>query len=163
MKRIRKILASAVVVFLIACGPGKVVKEAQETFKGDWILNNVTYPGSTGSFNVTLFNEANASCFTNSTWHFVENNNTGTYTIQKTGCNSGERYFRWKVEEVNEATGNYDFLFKPTNEKNDDLNENTGFRINLISLTETTMIWEQTVMFEGDDFTIRMEFNKIQK
>lgn len=161
-KNLQSLVIAMLVVFTVAsCGSSKVVREAQKTFKGDWILNNVTYPGNTGSFNVTLFNEAKASCFENSTWSFVANNNTGTYTIQKPNCNSGERYFRWNVEEVNAETGNYDFLFKPTDDRNKSLNNNAGFRINLISLTETQMIWEQTVRFEGDDFTIRMEFSKI--
>ena len=148
-------------LFFISCGSNKVVKEAQRTFDGNWILNEITYPGSTGSFNVTLFNDAKAACFEDSSWKFIENNNTGIYTIQKDACDSGERYFRWKVEEKIEGTENYDFLFKPTDEENRSTNNNAGFRIDLVSLTQTEMIWEQTVQFEGEAFTIRMKFTKL--
>ena len=49
---------------------------------------------------------------------------------------------------------------KPVNEKGKSETGNTGFRVNLVSLTDTAMTWEQTVSLDGKPFTIRMNFNK---
>ena len=158
MKHILTFIVAA--VLLTSCGASKVVRQAESTFKGSWNLNSITYPGATGDYAVTLFNDTSKMCFEGSDWFFVANNNTGTYNIAKASCPSGERNFIWTVQEVNPQTGNYDFLLKPVNEKGDSTTGNTGFRVNLVNLTETTMVWEQTVTVEGNPFTIRMNFNK---
>ena len=145
---------------LASCGgTKKIVNKAEKTFRGAWALNDITYPGSKGEYKVILFNDASKNCFMNSDWFFVENNNTGTYTLTGSDCTLGERNFRWDVQAVNPETQNFDFLLKPVNEKGKS-ETNTGFRVNLISLTETTMVWEQTVSVDGKPFTIRMNFNK---
>ncbi|MCF4101594.1 lipocalin family protein [Gillisia sp. M10.2A] len=159
MKKILFILSAALLI--VSCGPSKVATEARKTFKGDWSLNSVTYPQSTGTFNVTLFNDASADCFKGSNWSFVSNNNTGFYTVQGANCSAGKRNFVWSIDEENTPVGTFDFLLKPTDEKHKSTTGNQGFRINLVSLTETTMIWEQTVTLEGKPFVIRMNFTKL--
>lgn len=148
------------IAFMASCGTPKVVKEAEKTFRGAWTLNSITYPGATGQFDVTLFSDTSKMCFENSDWFFVANNNSGNYTIVNSGCPSGERNFKWTIQEVNPQTGNYDFLLKPVNEKGRSETGNTGFRVNLVNLTDTIMTWEQTVSLDGNPFTIRMNFNK---
>lgn len=155
------ILLLTTVLFITSCGPSKVATEARKTFKGDWTLNTVTYPRSQGTFNVTLFNDASADCFKGSNWSFVSNNNTGTYTPSGSNCTAGERYFVWSIDDENTPSGSYDFLLKPTDSKWKSTTGNQGFRINLVSLTETTMVWEQTVTLEGSPFVIRMNFTKL--
>lgn len=150
-----------VAVFLAACGPSKTAKQARKTFNGDWTLTNVTYPNSSGEFDVTLFNDADASCFESSTWNFVSNNNQGAYTVQGTNCSGGQRYFIWSIDEENSVGGVYDFLLKPTDEDYNSTTGNQGFRLNLKSLSETQMVWEQSVMLEGSPFVIRMNFSKL--
>lgn len=146
---------------LVGCGgTQKVVNQAESTFKGAWTLNNITYPGSSGEYKVTLFNDASKACFMNSDWFFVANNNTGNYTLSGVDCSNETRNFRWDVQAVNPDTQNFDFLLKPVNEKGKSETGNTGFRVNLVSLTETTMVWDQTVSVDGKPFTIRMNFNK---
>lgn len=76
------------------------------------------------------------------------------------GCSTGTHLFIWSVNEVNPATGNYDLLFKPTNADFKSTTGNTGFRINIENLTATSMVWKQTLTFEGEPFTITMNFNK---
>lgn len=151
----------ATVLLVVSCGPTKVATEARKTFKGDWVLNNVTYPNNTGIYNVTLFNDASATCFKGSTWSFVSNNNTGTYTTQGVDCTAGERYFRWSIDEENTPDGMFDFLLKPTDSNYKSTTGDQGFRLNLVSLTETTMVWQQTVTLEGKPFVIRMNFTKL--
>lgn len=159
----KKLLFVIMAAFLVAsCGPTKQATEARKTFKGDWVLNSITYPNNPGNFNVTLFNEASASCFQGSAWSFVSNNNTGTYTLQGPACsNAGERYFNWSIDEENTAAGTFDFLLKPTDDRNRSTTGNQGFRINLTQLSETSMTWEQTVTLEGKPFMIRMNFTKL--
>ncbi|MFZ0491307.1 MAG: lipocalin family protein [Salegentibacter sp.] len=153
---------TVVAVLITSCGgTSKVAKQARKTFDGTWALNSVTYPQNTGEFDVTLFNEASASCFENSTWTFVSNNNQGNYEIQGPGCNGGTNYFNWSVDEENTPQGMYDFLLKPTNEKHKSTTGDQGFRLNLKTLTQDTMVWEQTVSLEGKPFVIRMNFTRI--
>lgn len=158
----RKILILAVVAILFAaCGPSKQAREARKTFNGDWTLTSVTYPKNSGEFDVTLFNEASASCFENSTWNFISNNNRGAYTVQGANCDGGQRYFIWSIDEENTPEGIYDFLLKPTNADYESTTGNQGFRLNLRSVSATQMVWEQSVMLEGSPFVIRMNFSKL--
>lgn len=159
----KKLLYITVIALLVAScgGTSKVAKEARKTFDGSWTLNSVTYPQNTGEFDVTLFNVGSASCFEGSTWNFVSNNNQGNYVIQGPGCNGGTNYFNWSIDEENTPQGMYDFLLKPTNEKHKSTTGDQGFRLNLKTLTQDTMVWEQTVSLEGKPFVIRMNFTRI--
>ena len=143
---------------VISCGTSKTVKESKKVIKGDWILNNITF-SEYGTFKVIFFNDAAKNCLEGSTWQFIPNNNTGTYTINETSCSTGPRNFVFTIQEVNKETGLYDFLLKPTNEKQKS-ETNQGFRLSLTSLTDTIMQWQQTVSVDGKPFTITMNFNK---
>lgn len=147
-------------IFFFSCGPGKVVDEARKTIDGTWNLTSISFPGSSENLEVELFNDATASCLEGSNWYFVSNNNTGYYSVEDMECNTETRYFRWSVNAVNPTTGNFDFLLKPTNSDYDSTTGDSGFRINLVTLDATNMVWEQTVSFEGNPFTIRMNFSK---
>ena len=160
MKKIIMIVLAAIVV--ASCGPSKVVRDARITMNGDWTLNSITYPGTTGDFNVKLFRDTSASCLENSDWTFVSNNNTGSYQATKSQCSTESRFFTWTVSEEDAAGGVYDLLLKPTDAGGGSNPTNQGFRINLITLSDNEMIWEHTVNFEGSPFTVRMNFNKKQ-
>ncbi|WP_405198703.1 lipocalin [Christiangramia sp. LLG6405-1] len=160
MKKIFILLAT--IGLLASCGgTSKVAKEARKSFDGQWTLTSVTYPNNPGQFNVTLFNEAQASCFEYSNWDFVSNNNRGTYTVSGTGCDGETNQFIWSIDEENTPQGIYDFLLKPTNEDYKSTTGNEGFRLNLQSLTDTNMTWSQTVSLDGSPFTIKMNFTKL--
>lgn len=147
-------------VFLVSCGSSAVVNDARKTMKGNWQITSVTYPGNADNLAVSLLNDIPANCLENSTWQFVSNNNTGTFQPSGMNCDTSERYFIWTIDEVDAAGGNYDLMFKPTNAKHKSEMGNAGYRLNLINLTGSTMVWEQTVNFEGKPFTIRMNFSK---
>jgi hypothetical protein len=146
-------------VLLLSCGTSAVVREAGATMKGDWVLSSISYPGNEDALNVTLFNDATAECLENSRWHFISNNHTGSYVTPGMSCGNETRFFRWSIKEMNAAAGNYDFMLKPTDEDYKSATDQ-GFRINLTNLDENQMVWEQTITFEGEPFTIRMNFNK---
>lgn len=144
---------------LVSCGTSAVVKEANATMKGDWVLNSITYPGNETALKVTLFNDVSSECLENSRWNFISNNHTGSYVPFGMNCGNDPRFFRWSIKEVNAAAGNYDFMLKPTDADFKSATDE-GFRINLTNLDENQMVWEQTITFEGEPFTIRMNFIK---
>lgn len=163
MKRILFLLFAA--VSIISCKPTGTIasstagtRAAGKVIKGEWTLNTVTY-SEKGKYNITLLSDTSKECFEGSNWKFVPNNYRGTYTISKSGCASGDRYFIFSVQEVDKATGYYDFLLKPTNEKYKS-ETNQGVRLRLAYLSENQMRWEQTVQVEGKPFVISMNFIK---
>ncbi len=157
MKRIAAFLAF--VVILSSCGVSKTVRTSRKVIKGNWTLSTITY-SERGTYNVTLLGDATKDCFEGSTWQFVPNNNTGTYTVSDPACSIGDRHFVFTIQEVDEETGLYDFLLKPTNEKHKS-ETNQGFRLKLSSLSDSTMQWQQTVTVDGKPFIISMNFEKI--
>ena len=159
MKKI--ILLVVLVATAIACGPPKTVQESRKIIKGYWSLDNISYSES-GTFTVQLLNDTSKECFEGSTWRFIPNNNTGIYTINGGNCPTGDRNFVFTIQEMDPTTGLYDFLLKPTNAKNKSETNNSGFRLRLAQLSESSMRWEQTVSMEGKPFTISMNFSKMQ-
>ncbi|WP_347374723.1 lipocalin [Aequorivita sp. Q41] len=158
MKKILILALIAATAF--SCGTPKTVIESRKVIKGYWSLDAITY-GAPGKYNVTLFNDASAECFEGSNWRFIPNNNTGNYTIENASCPTGQRDFVFVIQEIDPATGLYDFLLKPTNAKGKS-ETNVGIRLQLAQLSESSMRWEQTVNLEGKPFKINMNFSKIQ-
>ncbi|MDO5608424.1 MAG: lipocalin family protein [Capnocytophaga sp.] len=159
----KKIVFIFMAIALASCGSSKVSKPqetriANKQIKGEWTLASVTH-NQTGKFDITLLNDTSKECFEGSQWKFVPNNNRGTYTITSSGCSVGERYFVFVVQEVNKASGYYDFLLKPTNEKYQS-ERNQGVRLQLVYLSDTQMTWEQTAQVDGKPFVITMNFVK---
>lgn len=154
----KKLILLFVAISLISCGASKTVRVSKKVIKGDWVLSSINY-SQTGTYNVTLFNDASKTCFEGSTWQFVPNNNTGVYTINDASCATGERHFVFTIQEVDAETGLYDFLLKPTNEKHKS-ETNQGFRLKLSALSEYDMQWQQSVNVSGNSFTINMNFSK---
>lgn len=159
MKKI--MLLTVLATFAFSCGTPKTVQESRKVIKGYWSLDNISY-GSSGTFNVTIFNDTSTECLEGSMWRFIPNNNTGNYTIENSNCPTGQRDFIFTIQEMNATSGLYDFLLKPTDAKGrseDDL----GFRLSLTQLNESSMRWEQTVNLDGEPFKINMNFSKINE
>ncbi len=155
----KKIILIFLAIGIVSCGASKTVSDSKKTIKGDWTLSTITY-SKTGKYNVTLLNDTSKDCFEGSTWEFIPNNNTGTYSINESSCSTGVRNFVFTIQEVNAETGLYDFLLKPTNQKNKSEN-NQGFRLKLSALSETDMQWQQTISVDGIPFIINMNFTKL--
>ncbi len=155
----KKTILLLIGISLMACGASKTVRDSKKVIKGEWVLNSINY-SETGTYNVTLLDDASKKCFEYSTWSFIPNNNTGSYNIKDSSCQMGNRYFIFTIQEIDEQTGLYDFLLKPTNEKGKS-ETNQGFRLKLTQLSDTTMQWQQTVTVDGGPFTITMNFAKL--
>ena len=158
----RKLLTiSLIAALFVSCGVPKTVQESKKVIKGYWNLNSISY-SEAGNFNVTLFNDTSKECFEGSTWRFIPNNNSGVYTINGGNCPMGDRDFIFTIQEIDQTTGLYDFLLKPTNEKHKS-ETGEGYRLRLAQLTDNSMKWEQTVSLSGQPFTIYMNFTKINE
>ncbi len=155
----KQIIVLLLTLSVLSCGTTNVVRNSEKDLKGTWTLNSFNY-SKTGVFNVNIFDDASTDCFEGSTWEFVPNNNTGTYQINSSGCATGERNFNFYIQEIDQATGLYNFMLKPTNAKGKSDN-NQGYRLKLAGITETTMQWRQTVTLDGSPFTIFMNFTKL--
>lgn len=156
----RKIISIIVLsMMLIGCGTSsKVVRSSKKVIKGSWTLNNITY-SDYGNFKILFFNDVYKDCLEKSDWQFISNNNTGIYSVATEGCKDGERNFIFTIQEVDQASGYYDFLLKPTDTKNKS-KDNSGYRLKLIQLTDFAMQWEQTASIDGKSFKIYMNFLK---
>ncbi len=150
----KNLIVFALSLVLFSCGATKNVKTKEKIIKGNWTLNKIVY-SKTGDYKVTLFEDATKECFEGSSWKFVPNNNTGMYAINNINCVSGERDFIFVVQEIDAASGYYDFLLKPKNNENKE-----GFRLQLTELSETTMQWKQYLNVDGTQFIINMNFTK---
>ncbi|MEO8934252.1 MAG: lipocalin family protein [Xanthomarina sp.] len=145
-------------ISMASCAGSKTVRDSKKVIKGNWTLSSISY-NETGIYNATLFNDASKNCFEGSTWQFIPNNNTGVYTINNNTCSIGERHFVFTIQEIDQATGLYDFLLKPTNKKGKS-DTNQGFRLRLNALSDNNMQWHQTVMVDNKPLTLIMNFTK---
>lgn len=154
----KQLIVLLLTVSLVSCGASKTVRTSKKVIKGEWTLSNISY-SEAGEYNVTLLNDVSKDCFKGSSWSFIPNNNTGKYSINNANCATGERNFIFTIQEIDQTTGLYDFLIKPTNAKGKSQN-NVGFRLSLALLTESNMTWTQTLSVDGKPFTITMNFTK---
>lgn len=159
LKIMKKLVLLCLTICFLSCGTSKTVRKSEKVIKGDWTLASIK-SSAIGNLKITLLNDAEKACFENSAWQFIPNNNTGTYTLSGINCASDQRYFAFTISEVDENSGLYNFLLKPTNRKGKS-ETNSGFRLELTSLTETTMQWQQIVSLDGKPITINMNFTKI--
>ena len=72
----KKIVLVFLTIGLISCGSSKTMRDSKKIIKGDWTLSTITY-NQTGTFNVSLFDDATKDCFESSSWNFIPNNNKG--------------------------------------------------------------------------------------
>ena len=152
-------LAITAMLFVVSCAASKEGRSMKHTINGTWTLKSVNAEGINTKYKASVFNEADASCFTGSTWTFISNNSMGTYTISPaTGCASATRNFRWSIYEPKGEEKR--FQFKRLDEKKNPMDDNDGFRLRVTSLTETNMQLKSAVVFEGRPATLVYNFTK---
>lgn len=154
----KKILTISIIFMLLSCGSTKTIRKSEKVLKGNWTLNDMS---STviGDIKFNIFGQSSRKCVIGSTWEFIPNNNTGSYTESGSNCNLDKNYFVFSIDQVDETSGLYDFLLKPTDKKGKS-ETNQGFRLELVSLTETTMTWKHSLSFEGKPMTLTFNFTK---
>lgn len=100
----KKLLLLGVALFMAACSSStSVSRSTQSDIKGNWIISNVSYPGS-NVIQVTSFKTADSKCFVGSTWKFISNNNKGNIDINKAGCEAFSSPIVWSITKENVFT-----------------------------------------------------------
>lgn len=93
----------------------KLDTKAEKNLNGNWKIVKVDFPGS-GYIKVNAFGIADPKCFEGSTWTFVQNNNTGTVTLNQSGCPSFTSAIKWQVSK--EGQFGLKFISEGTKAKN---------------------------------------------
>lgn len=142
-----------------ACNNTKVVADNEKLMRGDWTVTNVSVDGINESMvKITVFDEAVTSCYVGSTWHLVQNNATGNYTLNAGGdCPSGTTKIKWFLTEEG---GSYFFNFKKVYEGEKPKNVVDGYKMRVSSNTGSTIVLVQDIMFEGNPISVNYTFQK---
>ncbi len=149
----------ALSILFVSCGPSYLANKIEKNFKGDWNLENIEFPNSSGFFDVELYNVADVNCFEGSMWKFVSNNNTGEFSLLNDSCTDETQKFTWYLDPQTAENTFPEILFKvTTGEKARRVNK--GTRIRVIALDDNQMIWEQVANFNGNEIKMQMTFFK---
>lgn len=74
----------------------KLDRPTQVAIKGNWVITNVTYPGS-DYIKVNSFDLADSKCFIGSTWNFISNNNKGSMSLASSSCTEFSSPIVWSI------------------------------------------------------------------
>lgn len=145
---------------LTSCGSAYLANKVESQFKGDWVLESVSFPDSSGFFDVEFYGVADINCFQNSIWKFIPNNSTGEFTLDGNNCPKARQKFTWYVDSATAKNTYPEILLKVTTGQKAK-NVDRGTRIRIKSLLEDRMVWEQSTMFNDEEITIEMIFSKL--
>lgn len=153
-------LIAACMIFIAGCAGSKEARTLKKSIDGNWNLETVTVEGNSSILNVKVFNEADNNCFIGSSWNFIGNNGTGSYTLLegKGGCNGLTRKIHWTIYEPEGEEKK--FQFKRLDDKGNPLDDNNGYRLTISSLTETTMKLVSRITYEDKPVDIVYNFVK---
>ena len=154
-------LGLIVIVFLLsACATTKEGRTMKNSINGSWILQTINTEGINAKFTAKIFNETDFNCFIGSNWNFNSTNSLGSYSLTggTTGCATLQRNVRWSVYEPKGATP--EFQFKRLDDKLKPLDDNSGFRLTVSTLNNTTMQLRSAITFEGKPGNIIYNFIK---
>ena len=145
---------------LTACSASKEARTSKKTIDGNWQLQNVLTEGIMGKVKVQLFNEADLSCFTGSTWKFNDRNSLGTYTVTKntSECTAVVRNVRWSIYETKDEPGL--LQFKRLNDKLKEVDDGDGFRFTIVQLDQNTMQLKSAITFENRPAAVIYNFTR---
>lgn len=145
---------------ITGCSSSKNATAVRKEVKGTWTLSNVTYSGASnpGDLRIKLFDDASLSCFAGSTWD-LPNNGYGSYTITKNtgGCATGTRNIIWAYRNENDQTI---FQFKKLQEGVKAKNIEDGYKLTIASATDSTLLLQSMIAFEGKNLTLNYNFVK---
>ncbi len=159
MRKLVVLIAISVSVVVASCSSTKVARDAGNNLSGSWILNSISYEGSSGSFKSVIFNDAKDICFEGSDWFFRDNNNTGRYTIKSsTLCKAGDRFIRWSVIDRGGLPSQLQFKF--IDEKLKDISGGVGYRLEIHNLTADAMTLKSKVMVDAEPVFVVYNFTK---
>jgi len=156
MKFIARIL---ILTLMFSCSSSKsgVAKPSKKTLKGTWQVENIKFVGDKGLYKAFLFDLADSACFKNSEWVFIPNNGSGKFTTSATTsqCEVMTNSIHWSFNDSQQ------FQFKYLDADTKAKNVSTGYRGNIDSLNENTMIMRVASTYEGNSFDVLLTFSKV--
>ncbi len=140
-----------------SCGTTKAIVNTETQVRGDWTVTDVQLQGTSGTVAATVFDEAPYECYRGSQWHLVQNNNSGTYTLNGGGdCPAGTNSIKWTITD--DGASKY-FNFKRVNNEKAK-NVLTGYQMRIQSVSDNSMTLVQDVSFEGKTIGIVYHLTK---
>lgn len=127
---------------------------------GNWMLNDISVEGQEGSFKITLFNEAMLDCFVGSAWSLTRPNSLGTYVLNEgADCDAGlQREIRWTIHKT--GTGEKQFQFKRLDAEGEPMDNNVGYRLDILSMDDASMVLRDEVSFNGEPLYLVYTFSR---
>ena len=146
--------------FFTACSVSKQAQTQKQIINGDWTLESINVEGLTGLFNTKVFNEANSNCFIGSSWHFFANTSSGTYNLPgaTNGCVATSRNIKWSIYEPKNEQKK--FQFKRLDDNGRSMDDNSGFRLTIVSLTAANMQLTSDITVENKPSKVVYNFMK---
>jgi hypothetical protein len=138
-------------LFTISCktqqaGTSTAQSISKGSVKGNWIVTEIRFEGIPAHSKVTIFDQASFGCFKGSQWVLPSNAN-GSYTLSSTedGCSTATQPIVWSLYKQN---GVDMFQFKKVGTGQKAKNVTDGYRVEISSLSNTTMEWKAAVNYE---------------
>lgn len=147
-----------VAVTLLACKTtsvtsNKLDKSSQVAIKGNWVITNVSTPGS-NYIAVNSFQIADSKCFIGSTWNFISNNNKGSMNLTKSDCPAFSSPIVWSVNK--EAQ----FVLKILDAGEKAKKIRDGYVLRIANQTETSFQLIDNVNVAGQNKEVTYQFEK---
>ncbi|MBK0370791.1 lipocalin family protein [Flavobacterium agrisoli] len=131
----------------------KLDKSSQVAIKGNWILTDVSYPGS-DYIKVNSFDIADSKCFIGSTWSFISNNNKGNMSLNAAGCTSFQSPIVWSIN--NQGL----FVLKILNEGEKSKNVKSGYLLTVANQTENSFQLIDQINVGGQTKSVTYQFQR---
>lgn len=131
----------------------KLDRPTQVAIKGNWVLTNVTYPGS-DYIKVTSFDLADSKCFIGSSWNFISNNNKGTMTLNSASCTAFTSPIVWSIN--NQGL----FVLKIVNPETKSKNVKEGYLLKVAGLTDTSFQLIDNINVGGQVKDVTYQFQR---
>lgn len=147
-------------LFLASCSLTKENKAYRHAIDGKWVIDNVTYEGPEGKFNIDAFGEGKPECFIGSTWSLNQNNSSGTYTLPGgADCNSGTKVINWSVYQP--ASGLSYFQYKVIGgDKAKNIVSGYKMGVDMVSANEMRLRSSNKIEGENENYDIIYHFKR---
>ncbi len=131
----------------------KLDRKTQVALKGNWVLTNVTYPGS-DYIKVNSFDIADSKCFIGSNWSFISNNNKGSMSLNSPSCTSFSSDIVWSINEQGM------FVLKMLNEGVKSKKVRSGYLLSVANVTESSFQLIDQINVGGQTKNVTYQFQR---
>lgn len=145
-------------VLLFACKSTSVTNTKLDTksqvgIKGNWVITNVSYPGS-DYIAVNSFQIADSKCFIGSTWNFISNNNKGSMALTKSDCPAFSSPITWFINKEGQ------FVLKVLSAGEKAKKVRDGYILRIANQSETSFQLIDNISVGGQNKEVTYQFQK---